>query len=556
MRIISLQIFNTHNVLVRRLSFHTDGITFIYGNIEAPKNQEKSTNSLGKSIALSLIDNILRGSSEDHNQLGKPEIQGYKVIAQVDYNGEIHTVSRQIGAKEHITVDNNEMDLEKYREFFSLNTSDLSIHSIIYPKIDLLTNHKGNNRSEVKKILKSLNLLDIFEKVSKVYETQDSVNKLVDTKNELIRLLELDIKTVDNKIFQNSKTVKELETKIEGINKDISDLDFIENTSELQDRFSTLNAMNKERRNVTFLYKSEIEKSREYLSSNQTFSLSKNEINDIYMSAKVILPENVTKRIEDVYLFYQQSIQNRNNQVKNRMEYLQREIQSLENEIALANEEVERIAKVLSGNKIYKNAVQLLTNFHDSLRKAQEDQSNLLQISRIQRDYEKKYAELTSLFSDLKQLQISQQNRIGLFRKFIYELVEKTYGPDAKTVFNIIPRKTTAKNSPIQFQFELSGTGVQGGFKQAQNNIFDYMITNFSETSDFFIQDSSSYDSMDPRQISKLLEELDGIGKVTHKQIIISMNKYKVDENTHNRIINDAYNLILSEDDPLFKMNF
>src|SRR5699024_12134957 len=100
MKILKLEIIDPQSKLVRSISFKEVGVSYIYGDIQDPKNLGATINSLGKTLLLKCIDYIF-GANEDSSII-KEAIHKYKLEAIVLNNGENYVIHRILGDSEFI----------------------------------------------------------------------------------------------------------------------------------------------------------------------------------------------------------------------------------------------------------------------------------------------------------------------------------------------------------------------------------------------------------------------------------------------------------------------
>ena len=86
MKICNLKIYNKNNEEIRNIAFKENGISFVFGNIEKPQDKQKTSNSIGKTLLLKLVDYAL-GANEDKD-IVKKDIYGYSICATVIHNEE------------------------------------------------------------------------------------------------------------------------------------------------------------------------------------------------------------------------------------------------------------------------------------------------------------------------------------------------------------------------------------------------------------------------------------------------------------------------------------
>lgn len=92
MKILNLKIKDRDNIIVRDIDFSEEGISFIYGDIQAPENKRATINSLGKTLLIKFIDYIY-GANEDP-KIVKEAINGYTLDAIVKYNNKNYRIVR------------------------------------------------------------------------------------------------------------------------------------------------------------------------------------------------------------------------------------------------------------------------------------------------------------------------------------------------------------------------------------------------------------------------------------------------------------------------------
>ena len=103
MKISNLKIFDVNNNLVQDIDFNINGVSYILGDIVAPKDNNKTSNSIGKTLLLKLIDYVL-GAKEDKNII-KDAIKQYKIQATVIFNEQTYNVERTLGVPNSIYID-------------------------------------------------------------------------------------------------------------------------------------------------------------------------------------------------------------------------------------------------------------------------------------------------------------------------------------------------------------------------------------------------------------------------------------------------------------------
>jgi len=96
------------------------------------------------------------------------------------------------------------------------------------------------------------------------------------------------------------------------------------------------------------------------------------------------------------------------------------------------------------------------------------------------------------------------------------------------------------------------------GVGNVKSNILDYLIFNFSEKTEFLIQDTPCFNGIDPRQIANMIRIVNEQAVKINKQYIIAINKYQLDESIGDDIsyMKKHAPLILSENHKLLRLDF
>ena len=136
MKISNLKIFDIDSNLVQDIDFNINGLSYVLGDIVAPKDNNKTSNSIGKTLLLKLVDYIL-GAKEDKNII-KDAIKQYKIQATVFFNEQIYTVERTLGVPNSIYIDGELTSLENYKKFFEIERSLITRQVVLQSKQNII----------------------------------------------------------------------------------------------------------------------------------------------------------------------------------------------------------------------------------------------------------------------------------------------------------------------------------------------------------------------------------------------------------------------------------
>ena len=111
MKILKVSIYSPDKKLLREVNFKENGLSVIYGDVEKPKSESETSNSIGKTILLKII-NVVYGAKNS----GKDTIKGldkYIVNATVKNNDIKYEVELTIGDSRGYYINGMKYNLAK-----------------------------------------------------------------------------------------------------------------------------------------------------------------------------------------------------------------------------------------------------------------------------------------------------------------------------------------------------------------------------------------------------------------------------------------------------------
>ena len=552
MKICNLKIFNTQDELIRNIDFPPQGISFVLGDIEAPKDGTKTSNSIGKTLLLKFLDYIF-GANEE-SKIVKKELKGYILVAIVDHNEKRYEVKRELGQSSNISINGASYPLEKYKRFFDINRQTLARQIVLQSKQSIISVMPNPVEEDYQSVLTLLELYDICDSIQKIYRMQNDLKQNNFNKMQILHLLNISDEKVGDEIFFNEKDIENLSAKIDEINGYIAELKLNAENKSLQEEYTSQNRGVKSLRNELYELQSERDSLSQYISDSATTNLDSETIKMIYNKAKIELPENVIKSLDEVDAFYKAIYEDRIRQAKERIKQIDQSISAINKTILSIEERLDVIAGVLSTNDAYKNALEILYSYNLDLQKLKFKQGQLSQVSLYIKEDEAINNELLSEFSNLGVLKEKFDATHKLYKNFVYEIVNKIY-TNARASFDIQFNKYDKKRRPINIAMEITGDAGEG-VKEVKKTIMDYLLFYFNKSIDIFIHDSACYNGVDPRQISGLLKELSKMARENKKQVIVSINKYQLADDEFLQEVRDNACIILSENQKLLLCEF
>jgi hypothetical protein len=221
MKILNLKIKDASNETVRDIEFKEVGISFIYGDIQEPKNLGATINSLGKTLLIKCIDYIY-GANEDPKII-KDMIYGYVLEAIIKYRNVNYLIRRTLGNSEEILINNKPYSLTNYKLFFDIKRSLCGKQLIVNKKANEISYRTNPNKDDVINFLTLLSLNDILQSIDEIYSAQDAIKDYKKNKQDLIAFYgDFDLKQIDEEIYFVDKEVKRLTHELDIISQKIS----------------------------------------------------------------------------------------------------------------------------------------------------------------------------------------------------------------------------------------------------------------------------------------------------------------------------------------------
>lgn len=553
MKILSLKIIDNNGKEIRNISFKKEGVSFVLGDVTKPKDNVKTSNSIGKTLLLKMIDYIY-GANED-KKIIKKRIYGFQLLAVVEHENKKYNIKRVLGSSKNIFVNDETKSLEEYKKFFNINRELLSKQFYLTNKTSLISYLPNANSNDYITVLKLLNLENVSKLVEKISLLQDKLSEISNNKKQLIELLDIDKDKVSDEIFLNDKEVEELTSQVDELNKTISNLKISNENKIAQERYSKLNYELKQLRYEITDLETEKKDLNNYIADTNDFVMTNEDVVNIFEQTRIEVPEMVTKTLNDVNDFYSSIIETRISQAKKRLNIIIEELKEKGLKEKDIDYQLELLSNILSTNDAYKNAIEILYAHNNLLQDKKFKQGQLAQVENLRKKENSIETNLTSLFVELNELNDSIQTSIKQYKEFVFNLVKNIYDEDAKAVFHIDIKKYNPKNKPISIEMSITGDSGEG-VNEVKKNIIDYLLYNFNKSLEIFVHDSSCYNGIDPRQVSGLIANLIEMTEKNKKQAIIAINKYQVSDDELLKYIEANASIILSEKDKLLRCNF
>ena len=226
-------------------------------------------------------------------------------------------------------------------------------------------------------------------------------------------------------------------------------------------------------------------------------------VEDVYTEAGIVLPDLVTKRLNDVEEFHRRVMTNRRNFLENEINRLQQEIRRNNDQVQQYSEQRSELLEVLSSHgaleeytKLQERHLQLLTALREVERKLEliREVARGRSALRIEREQL-----LLDARTDLEERRATRQQAISIFNANS----EVLYDAPGNLVIDV-------DNNGFRFQVEIERDTSEGVKQIGKVFTYDLMLAQLWSarrvSPRFLIHDSAIFDGVDERQIAKAIE--------------------------------------------------
>lgn len=555
MKILKFKIKDKSGEIIRDIEFVRVGISFIYGDIQDPKNLGATINSLGKTLLIKCIDYIY-GANED-SKIIKEDIHGYILEAVIEYENKEYIIKRILGTSEEILINDKPYSLTEYKEFFNIKRSVYGKQIIVNKKVSEISYRANPNKDDYVNFLNLLGLNDIIKSIEEIYNSQDTIKSYKKNKLELINFYgDFDLSQIDEEIYFVDKEVKRLTDQLDVISKKIKTIEISEMQNNIVEEYANKSAKLKKTKSEYENAKLECSRLIEFIANSNKVDISSEHILAIYEKTKQEVPELVKRKIQEVEAFHKKVFDERKEFLNSKKGTIEKHIGKLEVEIENLSTEIDKLGKIISLNQVYQESIELYEKYNSDLQELKYKEGKLSQVKNIDDNINTEDSNLTINFDDASKDLAKYKELIEEYRDFIYNITKSIYDEDVNSYFDINIKKKHQKTRPVSLEINLKGDTGEG-VNEVKKNLMDYLLFRYNNYMEILIQDSSCYNGIDPRQVSNMLTEVSNIAKTTNKQAIIAINKYQLGEYEDViELVKANSSIILSEKDKLFGFDF
>jgi uncharacterized protein YydD (DUF2326 family) len=555
MRIKRLVISTPSHKVIRDIEFNEIGVSFIFGDIQEPKNARATINSLGKTLLLKFIDYIF-GANEDPSII-KDSIHGYILDAIINYRNTEYKIRRELGKSEGIQVNSVPHTLSEYKTFFNIDRGKVTKQLLVNKKASDISYRSNPNKDDVIDFIDLLGLNRILDDVSKIYESQDKIKEYKKYKNELISFYgNLDTKQIDEEIYFVDKEVERLTIKLKDISEKIKQIEISGLQTSIVEEYANKSSNLKKKKEKCENARIELKRLEEFIANSKKSDITSDHIIAIYNKANIEVPEMVKREIKEVESFHNIVYKERKEFLEKKKETINSTILKLKGEILDLSEEVDKLGKLISINKVYQESVELFGKYNNDLQDIKYKEGKLSQIKNVDEKIKTEDSNLSLYFDGAASIRKEYEELIDKYRDFIFAITKEIYDEDVYSFFDVKVRKKHLTTRPIAIEVNLKGDTGEG-VNEVKKNLMDYLLFKYNQYMEIMVHDSSCYSGIDPRQVSNMIQEIQKLTKDIGKQAIIAINKYQIgDDKDLISFIQTNSSIILSEKDKLLKIDF
>lgn len=549
MKILNVEIYSPSFELLRQVQFNENGLSVIYGDVEKPKSENETSNSIGKTVLLKII-NIIFGAKNSGNDTIKG-LNGYIVKANVKSNNILRNIQLTIGDSKNYYIDNEKYTYTKYKEKLGIKRDLLSKQIMLEKRKNLISSLATKaNKEDISTVLKLLYLEDIdviFRKIKKLQDNIDLITKFNNSNKE-------DIKNIERELFDLEMKKKTIDIDLESLSEKIKKLKISEEIKDVSQKRAELDQIIKLKSENVKINNLKIKNYSQLINDAKKSNITSLDVAKVYENAKIEIPVLIRKKLEDVEKFYSSLSADKINLYSRQINNLEKINKQLIEELVIESEELDRLSEIISVNdsvfeaiKIYDLKSKEKVEIDKSIAEINGKMSKINDSKNIKSEIDVELIKLEEEFNNCKEL-------IGTYKEFIYKIVGRIYGDNRQPYLNISPTDSSRKYKTMPVTIDLNYDGDSGeGLTSSKYLIFDYLIMNYTNSVDILIEDSSCFEAIDRRQIRNIINEGIEISNKKNKQYIISLNKYLLDDID---FIKKYIVVTLKENDTLLNLKF
>jgi uncharacterized protein YydD (DUF2326 family) len=540
----------------RTVEFNKTGLSFVVAKQKNPGSSEqgKTYNGVGKSLLVSIIHFCL-GADAKNYKIFCEKLPEWEFFIDYEIDDKKYTAKRSTNNPKNIELNNEVITINKFNkkmESLCFNIPEdirfLSFRSLIpffiRPKKEsyVAYNKPGKTRKDYQSLLYNAFLLGLdVVLVQKKYTIRKE--------QERVKNLEKNFKndSLLRDFFTGSKdvtlTLVDLEEQIKRLDDDLSNFKVAEDYNDVQLEADEIEKELFALNNSVILLQNNIENINKSLQFSP--DIDKENIKNIYSESKIYFPENMTKTLDELELFYEKLISNRKRRLLEQQNNLKLKQQNKKIDVEKLQKKLDKLMQYLGEHKALDLFVSLsnqnaeIKAERDRIKKYQELQS---EYKTKERQFEKSLIELT----EVTEQYLTEIEPDTIVLRDYFRTLAKIFYPDSVAGLTI-----ECNDGENQLRFNIEAK-IESDASDGINNvkIFCYDLTillkGFNHNINFIFHDSRLFDGTDERQKADMFKTIYEMFAQANKQYIATVNQNQLNE-IKKHIKDDEFEQIITQ---------
>ena len=540
----------------RTVEFNKTGLSFVVAKQKNPGSSEqgKTYNGVGKSLLVRIIHFCLGADAKNYKTFCE-KLPEWEFFVDFEIDKEKYTAKRATNNPGKITLNNEVISVNKFNkkmeslcfeipEDISFLTFRSLIPFFIRPKKEsyVAYNKPGKTKTDYQALLYNAFLLGLDVVLAQKKYT-------IRKEQERVKNLERNFKndSLLRDYFTGNKdvtlTLVDLEERIKRLDDDLSNFKVAEDYNDIQLEADKVEKELFSLNNRVIMLQNNIEN----INKSIKFSpdINKENIKAIYRESKIHFPENMTKTLDELEVFYDKLISNRKRRLLEQQNKLKLKQQNKKADVEKLQKDIDKLMQYLGVHQALDLFVSLsnktseLKAERDSLRKYQELQS---EYKTKERQFEKDLIELT----EVTEQYLTEIEPDTVILRDYFRSLAKIFYPDSVAGLTI-----ECNDGENQLQFNIDAK-IESDASDGINNvkIFCYDLTilfkGHNHNIDFVFHDSRVFDGIDERQKTDMFKTVYQKFAQANKQYIATVNQNQLDE-IKKHIKDDEFEKIITQ---------
>lgn len=532
MRLIEL---SSNKKSFHTVTFNKKGLSIITASKEHDDSDDKrkTYNSVGKSLIIRLIHFCLASNPiEEFNK----KLPDWEFTLEFEHNDVKYVATRSTSNQKIIILNEEEISLTKFRDKFEEEVFGISksvkflkfrplISRFIRPKKSSYVEYDNfvDEEQDYSRMLNNAFLLGLnVNNISTKYELKKDYDKVMELRKNIKK------DPILQNFFEEDDDINlmDLEDKCKGLADKIKKYEIAENYYEIKKEADELSSQLRMERNKSTRIRNAIKNINRSLSIK--LDISKEKLLKLYEEARVVFNGSIKKQIQEIELFNQKLIKNREQRLKHEKEKLKSKLIEVEETIEKLSIKEDKQLQYLDTHGAldeYATLNNQLSDYRAKLRKFKLHKDLMdkydNKVEQINIDFHNENIKTNKYLYEAKSI---IHDNINLFKRY----AQKFY-KDKKAGITVL--NNTGENL---MRYDINAKIVDDtGDAVNEVKIFCYdwamLVAQHNHSVNFVFHDSRLLSDMDPRQITTLFEIVHSEARKNGYQYIISINENFMD---------------------------